>query len=46
MIDLLLRLLGFESLSREEAAREIMARDVTFKWRPVIVEERVTSDLD
>ena len=26
-------------ISREEAARELMTREVTFKWSPVIVEE-------
>lgn len=42
MIELIFRALGFDSISKEEAARELLAREVTFSWRPVIVEEAYT----
>lgn len=40
MIDRILRLIGFDVISREEAALQLMTREISFKWRPVIVEER------
>ena len=40
MTRLLARLLGIQidSLSREEAALALVEREVTFSWRPVVVE--------
>lgn len=31
-------LLGFEGVSREQAAQEILSREVRFQYRPIIVE--------
>lgn len=32
------RALGFEALSREQAAQEVLSREVRFNYRPAIVE--------
>lgn len=37
-LDRLLRRLGIETLSKEEAAADLLAREVSFRWRPVIID--------
>jgi hypothetical protein len=32
------RALGFDSISRDEAAQEILSREVRFQYRPAIIE--------
>lgn len=34
-----------ELIPREQAARELMEREITIKWQPLIVEEKIETNI-